>query len=143
MKFGICFAIPVPVRETALGTYSEQALYDATLDQVVTAEKHGFSVVWLPEHHYNIDYCHISAPDIVLMKLAEHTSTIHLGPAVVVIPINHPVTVAERSATLDLLSNGRLELGVGRGAYMPWLDLLPVSSRVWRRPGPSSSRASK
>ena len=123
MKFGLFYEMSVPVQYRDLGQYSEKEMYGALLHQVQLAEKLGFHIVWLPEHHYNLDYSHISAPDVTLMHLAAHTKTIHLGPAVVVIPIHHPVMVAERYATLDLLSNGRLELGVGRGAFSGWLDV--------------------
>lgn len=123
MKFGLFYEMPVPTEKRELGVYSEKDMYDALVRQVVAAEEMGFHIVWLPEHHYNLDYSHISAPDVVLMKLAAETTSIHLGPAVAVLPISHPVNVAERYATLDLLSDGRLELGVGRGAYMPWLEL--------------------
>ena len=118
MRFGLFYEM-----EVKPGAYTEEALYDALLRQVVRAEELGFYVVWLPEHHYNVEYSHISAPDIALMKIAEHTTSIRLGPAIAILPIQHPIMVAERYATLDLLSGGRLEMGVGRGAYSRWLDV--------------------
>ena len=123
MNFGLYYEMPVPVRQLGLGTYTEQALYDAMLRQVVAAEKLGFSILWLPEHHYNVDLSHMAAPEVTLMHIASHTSTMRLGNAVVIIPLQHPVMVAERFATLDLLTGGRLEMGVGRGAYSGWFDV--------------------
>jgi len=118
MRFGLFDEM-----EVRPGAYTEPELYDAMLRQVVKAEKLGFYVVWLPEHHYNVEYSHISAPDIALIKIAEHTTEMRLGPAIAILPINHPVMIAERYGTLDMLSGGRLEMGVGRGTYTQWLDV--------------------
>ncbi|MEE9284861.1 MAG: LLM class flavin-dependent oxidoreductase [Dehalococcoidia bacterium] len=116
MQFGMFFEM-----EVRPGAYGEAELYRDMVEQAVLAEELGFSVLWLPEHHYNVEYSHISAPDIALMKVAEHTTHLRLGPAIAVLPLTHPVFVAERYATLDLLSGGRLEMGVGRGSYRRWL----------------------
>jgi alkanesulfonate monooxygenase SsuD/methylene tetrahydromethanopterin reductase-like flavin-dependent oxidoreductase (luciferase family) len=86
------------------------------LEQGVLAEACGFDYFWVTEHHFYEEIAHISAPEILLTALAMRTSRIRIGHAVVVLSCNDPIRVAERAATLDIFSNGRLELGTGRGA---------------------------
>jgi alkanesulfonate monooxygenase SsuD/methylene tetrahydromethanopterin reductase-like flavin-dependent oxidoreductase (luciferase family) len=79
------------------------------------AEDAGLDAVWLAEHHFLGDYCNLAAPDILLAAIARDTTRLKLGFGVLPLPIHDPVRVAERLATLDLLSNGRVLWGVGRG----------------------------
>jgi alkanesulfonate monooxygenase SsuD/methylene tetrahydromethanopterin reductase-like flavin-dependent oxidoreductase (luciferase family) len=83
--------------------------------QAVAAEAAGFSVFQLGEHHFN--HYTISSPVVVLAALAQHTRTIRLGTGVTLLPTRDPVLVAEELATLDVLSGGRAEIGVGRGVF--------------------------
>ena len=76
----------------------------------------GFEYVWLVEHHFRTEFAHSSAPEVFLGALSQRTRTMRLGHGVVLPPTNHPVRVAERIATLDVLSNGRVEFGTGRGS---------------------------
>ena len=85
---------------------------------VVEAEKLGFSSVFLVEHHFT-GFGQVSASLNLLSYLAARTERIRLGTAVVVLPWHNPVLVAEQASTLDLLSNGRLDFGVGKG-YRPY-----------------------
>jgi natural product biosynthesis luciferase-like monooxygenase protein len=81
------------------------------------AEGMGFDTVWGAEHHFS-EYGFLASNAVTLAAIAEKTTTLRLGTAIVVLPFNHPVRVAEEYAFLDNLSGGRLEFGVGRG-YQP------------------------
>ncbi|HEX7328052.1 MAG TPA: LLM class flavin-dependent oxidoreductase [Casimicrobiaceae bacterium] len=94
---------------------SEARTYADALDEIELADRLGFHGVWLTEHHFMPGYSHSSKPELVLAALARRTSRLRLGLGVIPLPYHHPVHVAERIATLDLLSEGRLEVGVGRG----------------------------
>ncbi len=83
-------------------------------DQAVLAEKLGLNSAWIGEHHFNRRGC-VSAPLVVLSHVAAATSRIRLAPAVVVLPIHHPIHVAAEWATLDQLSGGRVDFAAGRG----------------------------
>ncbi|GGG19231.1 luciferase [Caldovatus sediminis] len=88
--------------------------YQDFIEYVVEAERLGFHGVFLVEHHFT-GQGQVSASMTLLAYLAARTSRIRLGTAVVVLPWHNPVLVAEQAATLDLLSGGRLDLGVGKG----------------------------
>jgi probable F420-dependent oxidoreductase len=92
--------------------------YHDFIRYVVAAEELGFSSVFLVEHHFT-GFGQVSASLNLLSYLAARTATIRLGTAVVVLPWHNPVLVAEEAATLDLLSGGRLDFGVGKG-YRPY-----------------------
>ncbi len=83
-------------------------------DQAVLAEKLGLNSAWIGEHHFNRRGC-VSVPAVVLANIAAATTRLRLGPAVVVLPIHHPIHVAEEWATLDQLSGGRVDFAAGRG----------------------------
>jgi probable F420-dependent oxidoreductase len=92
--------------------------YHDFIRYVIAAEELGFSSVFLVEHHFT-GFGQVSASLNLLSYLAARTEKIRLGTAVVVLPWHNPVLVAEEAATLDLLSNGRLDFGVGKG-YRPY-----------------------
>src|SRR5918911_4593742 len=102
--------------------YFLQATHDRTpaeiiveeMDQMVLSERLGFDSVWLTEHHFS-DYGLSAAPSVLAATLAAHTSRVTIGTAVYVIPFHHPIRLAEETATLDILSGGRLVVGIGRG----------------------------
>lgn len=94
---------------------SEARTYAEALDEIELADRLGFHGVWLTEHHLMPGYSHSSKPELVLAALARRTSRLRLGLGVIPLPYHHPVHVAERIATLDLLCDGRLEVGIGRG----------------------------
>jgi alkanesulfonate monooxygenase SsuD/methylene tetrahydromethanopterin reductase-like flavin-dependent oxidoreductase (luciferase family) len=83
-------------------------------DQSVYAEQIGMNSAWIGEHHFNRRGC-VPMPSMVHANIAALTSRIRLGPAVVVLPIHHPVQVAEEWASLDQLSGGRVDFATGRG----------------------------
>jgi alkanesulfonate monooxygenase SsuD/methylene tetrahydromethanopterin reductase-like flavin-dependent oxidoreductase (luciferase family) len=86
------------------------------LELVQMAEDGGFEIAWTPEHH-TIEFTIAPNPFTILTHWASHTRTIRLGTAVVVAPYWHPIRVAGEAALCDVFSNGRLEFGIGRGAY--------------------------
>jgi len=92
-------------------------VFQDTVEQCLLAEEMGFDVIWAVEHTALTNYAHMSAPETFLAFVAGRTSRIHVGHGVVCLPpaMNHPVKVAERIATLDILSEGRLHFGVGKG----------------------------
>ena len=84
------------------------------LDEAVYAEEVGLHSAWIGEHHFSTLGV-LSCPDLVLAQVAARTSRIRLAPAVTVLPLHHPIRVAEQWATLDLLSGGRVDFAAGRG----------------------------
>ena len=94
---------------------SEPDVYSDSIAEIERADALGFHGVWLTEHHFMPGYSHSSKPELILAALARRTSRLRLGLGVVPLPYHHPVHVAERIATLDLLCAGRLEVGIGRG----------------------------
>jgi alkanesulfonate monooxygenase SsuD/methylene tetrahydromethanopterin reductase-like flavin-dependent oxidoreductase (luciferase family) len=114
MQFSVLFEMQLADPSRA----NEAQLMRDCVDQAVWAEEMEFDRVWAVEHHALTWFAHMSAPEIFLTWVAARTSTIRVGHAVVCVPFayNHPIRVAERVATLDILSGGRVDLGVGRGA---------------------------
>lgn len=93
----------------------EAALFRDVLGEIEWADGLGWHGAWLVEHHFTPSYSHSSKPDLLLAILARTTVRLRLGFAVIPLPYHHPLHVAERVAMLDVLSGGRLEVGVGRG----------------------------
>ena len=91
-----------------------QSLYSETLDQISWADNLGFSGVWLSEHHFT-DEGYLPAMMPMLAAMAMRTEKMRLGTAVLLAPMHHPLKLAEEAAVVDLLSGGRLELGVAPG----------------------------
>lgn len=87
------------------------------VEQALLAEQLGFDTIWAVEHTALEQYAHMSIPETFLAYLAGRTTTIGIGHGVICLPpkMNHPVKVAERTAALDILSNGRLRVGFGKG----------------------------
>src|SRR5215470_2178839 len=95
----------------------EKTLHDA-LEQIELADRLGFHSVWEVEHHFLEEYSHSSAPEVFLAAASQRTRRIRLGHGIVQLPLafNHPARVAERVATLDLVSGGRVEFGTGQSS---------------------------
>ena len=110
----------------------EARVYGETLEEIALADRLGFDGVWLVEHHFTREYSHSSAPEVMLGAVSQRTRRLRLGHAVVVLPYNHPIRVAERAAALDILSGGRLELGVGRGFSPAEYAVFGADMRVGR-----------
>ena len=115
MQFGIFYEhqLPKPWSED-----DEFRLLGEALDQVVLADQLGFDYAWEVEHHFLDEYSHSSAPEVFLAACAARTERIRLGHGIrQVIPnYNHPARTAEGIATLDLISDGRVDFGIGEGA---------------------------
>jgi alkanesulfonate monooxygenase SsuD/methylene tetrahydromethanopterin reductase-like flavin-dependent oxidoreductase (luciferase family) len=92
-----------------------------TLEMVQMAEEGGFGIVWAAEHHA-LEMTIAPNPFSILTWWAENTSTIRLGTAVAVAAYWHPIKLAGEAAFLDLISGGRLEFGIGSGAYQREFD---------------------
>jgi alkanesulfonate monooxygenase SsuD/methylene tetrahydromethanopterin reductase-like flavin-dependent oxidoreductase (luciferase family) len=108
MKFGTFHLFQKPPG------WSDQDVFDAELAQITTAEELGFDGVWLAEHHFQ---WYGIATDLMVLAgwVAARTSRIRIGTAIVTLPFHNPVRLAEQAATVDLISGGRLDFGVGRG----------------------------
>ena len=111
MYFDLFYELAVP----DFTRRNEQQVFQETLDELAIAEICGFHTAWFVEHHFMREYSHSSAPDLLLAAASQCTQTLRLGHAVVLLPYHHPLQVAERLATLDVLSGGRAEFGFGRG----------------------------
>lgn len=115
MKFGTFYEhqLPRPWKPGA-----ELKLFQDALDQVELADRVGIDHMWEVEHHFLEEYAHSSAPEIFLAACSQRTKRIRLGHGIVLLPpaYNHPARVAERIATLDLVSNGRVEFGTGESS---------------------------
>ncbi|MGI8330211.1 LLM class flavin-dependent oxidoreductase [Actinomadura scrupuli] len=96
----------------------EHRLYQDALDQIEIADRVGFDYVWAVEHHFLEEYSHSSAPEVFLAAASQRTERIRLGHGIVQLPpaVNHPARVAERIASLDLVSNGRVDFGTGESS---------------------------
>src|SRR5205823_4915427 len=112
MEFGIFSHMHVPHDDT------EHARFQRELEVSEAADAAGFKYDWAPEHHFLERYSHQPAHEVYLSWVAARTKRIHVGHSIVNItaPVNHPVRVAERIATMDHLSEGRVEFGTGRGS---------------------------
>ena len=121
MDFGLFYEICVP-RPWDAG--KEAQVFRQVIEQVRFAEEMGFKYVWLTEHHFLEEFSHCSAPEVMLAALSQVTTTMRLGHGVVLTPpaYNHPARVAERIATLDCISGGRVEIGTGRSSTPTELD---------------------
>jgi alkanesulfonate monooxygenase SsuD/methylene tetrahydromethanopterin reductase-like flavin-dependent oxidoreductase (luciferase family) len=97
--------------------WSEQAVYDSDVRQMLAAEALGYQSVWIAEHHFN-DYGLCPAPPVLAAYLAARTTTLRLGMGVSLLPLHHPVDLAEQLAVLDVVSGGRLDVGIGRGGTL-------------------------
>jgi alkanesulfonate monooxygenase SsuD/methylene tetrahydromethanopterin reductase-like flavin-dependent oxidoreductase (luciferase family) len=144
MKFSIFFEMqisdPTAAREA-------QTFHDCVA-QAVLADQLGYHCVWEVEHHGLYEYSHSSSPEVFLAFVAARTSRIRLGHGVTLLPgrYNHPIRIAERVATLDILSGGRVNWGSGKSSSLveqhafqtdvptlheEWLEALEMIPRMW------------
>lgn len=124
LRFGLWYAF----RNPAQWQKPIQELYAEVIDQIAWAETIGYDDVWLTEHHF-CDDAHAPSPLIQAAAVAMRTKTIRIGTAVLLLPLYHPVRVAEDAATIDILSNGRFELGVGIGYKVDEFTGLGISRK--------------
>jgi alkanesulfonate monooxygenase SsuD/methylene tetrahydromethanopterin reductase-like flavin-dependent oxidoreductase (luciferase family) len=145
MRFSLFFEMqisePTPERE--------RRVFHECVEQAVLADEVGFDGIWAVEHHGLREYAHSSAPEIFLAFVAARTRRIRIGHGVTLLPgkYNHPIRIAERIATLDILSEGRVQWGTGKsgtrteqGAFglepgeleSQWQEALRMIPRMWR-----------
>ena len=135
MKFGLFYEHQLP---RPWGPGDELQLFQDALDQVQLADGLGFDYVWAVEHHFLEEYSHSSAPEVFLAACSQRTQRIRLGHGIVQMPpaFNQPARVAERIATLDLVSRGRVDWGTGESASRTELEgfgINPAEKRaMWR-----------
>ena len=135
MKFGIFYEhqLPRPWTDGA-----ELKLFQDALSQVELADKLGIEYAWEVEHHFLEEYSHSSAPEVFLAAASQRTKNIRLGHGIKLMPpgYNAPARIAEEIATLDLVSNGRVEWGTGESASRAELEgfgINPMERRAqWR-----------
>jgi len=135
MKFGIFYEHQLP-RPWSEGC--EERLFHEALEQVELADRIGIDHAWEVEHHFLEEYSHSSAPEVFLAACSQRTQRIRLGHGIVLMPsgYNHPARVAERIATLDLVSHGRVDFGTGESSSLAELGGfgVPVARKraMWR-----------
>src|SRR3569833_1020573 len=120
MKFGLQFQLqtPRPYDQDQWTEDDERRIVREALEQIELADKLGYDYVFFTEHHFLEEYCHSAAPEVVLAAAAARNKNIRLGHGIEQMPpsVNHPARVAERIASLDIVSDGRVEFGTGEGA---------------------------
>jgi alkanesulfonate monooxygenase SsuD/methylene tetrahydromethanopterin reductase-like flavin-dependent oxidoreductase (luciferase family) len=124
MKFGIFYEMQIPRPWEA---HSEHRLLHDALTQVELADRLGYDFAWEVEHHFLEEYSHSSAPGVFLGAASQRTRNIRLAHGILQLTTNHPSKVAAQVATLDLLSHGRVELGLGESASSTELDPFEVT----------------
>jgi alkanesulfonate monooxygenase SsuD/methylene tetrahydromethanopterin reductase-like flavin-dependent oxidoreductase (luciferase family) len=143
MKFGLFYEIQVP---RPVSPVPEAERLREVVAQVRYAEEMGFDRVWFVEHHFLTEWAHCSASEVMLAVMSQHTTTMRLGFGVVLLPVHHPLHVAAKVATLDVMSGGRVDVGVGRsgnpyqltpfGVKLEetrerWEEALSIIPRMW------------
>lgn len=131
MKFALFYEIPVARPWHPL---SEFEAYQNTIEQAVLGDELGFHSFWTVEHHFLEEFSHCSNPEVLYGAIAARTKNLRLGYGVRLLPkpYNHPIRTAESAAVLDLISNGRVELGTGRSSTRLELEGFDVNPHETR-----------
>ena len=108
MRFGFFDQLP------CASGFSERQRYRDFIAQIELGDELGFDTAWLGEIHFSRAFSILADPLMVLAAAAQRTTRIRLGTAVTLLPLHNPIKIAEEAATADILSDGRLEFGVGR-----------------------------
>lgn len=145
MKFSLFYEMQTDDPSPA----SERQMFHDCVEQVVLADQLGYHCCWEVEHHGLREYSHSSAPEVFLSFVAARTERIRIGHGITLTPYryNHPIRIAERIATLDILSRGRVNWGSGKSSslteqeafqntipelHAQWLEALEIIPRMWR-----------
>jgi alkanesulfonate monooxygenase SsuD/methylene tetrahydromethanopterin reductase-like flavin-dependent oxidoreductase (luciferase family) len=145
MKFSLLIELQI---DSPTAASERQAFLDC-VEQAVLADELGYHCLWAVEHHGLLEYSHCSAPEVLLSFIAARTRRVRLGHSVTLTPhrYNHPIRIAERVATLDILSGGRVSWGSGKSASLveqqafeidradldgQWREALEMIPRMWR-----------
>lgn len=123
VKFGLLY-LPtyVPELDGPVGRF-----YNSMLEQIDAADQLGYDSVWLTEHHFDVYGGTLPNPAVLGAQIAQRTRRIRIGTAVTVLPLHNPLIVAEDFAMLDVISDGRLEMGIGRGSVLGEFDQFGIS----------------
>ena len=127
MRFDLFYELALPAGLT------EREVIGQALEQIAAADHASLDGVWFAEHHFQRGFSHSSAPELLMAAVTQRTNRMRIGHGVLLLPFHNPVMAAERIATLDLLSDGRIDVGVGRG-------LSPLEFEVVVREGNGESR---
>jgi alkanesulfonate monooxygenase SsuD/methylene tetrahydromethanopterin reductase-like flavin-dependent oxidoreductase (luciferase family) len=121
MKFGLLYEMETPRPWHALSEYNT---YWEALAQIELADRIGMDYVWEVEHHFLEEYSHSPAPEVFYGAVTQRTKNIRIAHGVRLLPFNfnHPIKVAEQAAVLDIMSNGRVDIGTGRSTTAQELD---------------------
>ena len=111
IKFGLFYLF------SDFGNIPQDQIFREVLDEIEYGEELGFDSIWLPEHHFAI-YGTLGNPMTLAAAISQRTTRMRIGTAIMVLPFQHPLRLAEDAALVDNLSGGRLMLGLGRG-YQP------------------------
>jgi alkanesulfonate monooxygenase SsuD/methylene tetrahydromethanopterin reductase-like flavin-dependent oxidoreductase (luciferase family) len=151
MKLDLLYEVDVPKPWPAEHPYgqreAEQQAYAEALEQIKLADELGFNTVWCVEHHFREGRSHSPAPEVLIGALSQATKNMRLGFGVVLMPFGftHPARVAEKVATADILSGGRIEWGTGRSTPMEqtafgvdpeksreyWQEAIEIVCQMW------------
>ena len=126
MKFGVFYELQLA---RPWQPDSEYRLYHDALDQLELADRLGYDYAWVVEHHFLEEYSHSSAPEVFLAAASQRTSRIRLGHGILQLTTTHPAKVVEKVSALDLLSDGRVEFGMGESASITELHPFGVRFR--------------
>lgn len=111
MKFGLFYEI-ANFKESRK---TESQVYEEVLEECEVADRGGYNHIWAVEHHFMTEYSYSPSPEVFLSAVSQRTRKCRIGTGVILLPFHNPVNVAERTAVLDILSKGRLDVGTGRG----------------------------
>ncbi len=145
MKFGLMYEIQIPEPHYPGIEYDR---YKQVMAQVELADDVGFDYFWTVEHHFLNEFSYCSAPEVLYGAISQRTKRIRIGHAVTLLPYryNHPIRVAERAAVLDIVSDGRMDLGTGRSTTLiemggfeidpeetqsQWEEAVTIIPRMW------------
>ena len=145
MKFGLMYEIQI--REPHYPGI-ERDRYKQVMAQVELADEVGYDYFWTVEHHFLKEFSYCPAPEVLYGAISQRTKRIRIGHAVTLLPhrYNHPIRVAERAAVLDIVSDGRMDLGTGRSTTLiemggfeidpeetraQWQEAVSIIPRMW------------
>ena len=128
LEFGLFFQLPQADGQDVPSRYRD------TIAQIVEADRLGFDLAWLAEMHFVREFSVLPSPMVVMAAAAAQTTRIRLGTGVALIPLVQPIRAAEDAATLDIISGGRLEYGIGRGSIAEHFNGfgVPIDERAAR-----------
>jgi len=147
MELGLLYEIDCPLPWAGEHPWGQRTIerqkYPEAIEQIVLADKMDFDTVWCVEHHFRENQSHMPGNEVVLGALSQITKKIKLGFGVTLTPHEfiHPARVAEKVATVDLLSKGRVQWGIGRSTAMEqttfkmsaWRNSSCMKKRAWTR----------